>query len=554
MSPPPDHRIRWMTKGAISWLLFVMFVPGSEPAAPCQVIQLNGGTSTLSDSRGGTLTISGQSYTGSIGAGTIEGHVFGGGQLIKSTSRATFTLGTHSLPFNLPTDIFDGNHYLTGLGAGVTARVGDAHLRGFLGKTSTQFDSPFFTGARGGSNAVLFSFTGNVTPTVTESVNTLISNTVSMIDSVTWKPKIGPRLAASVGIGSNQPYGAASIVLSRTGLDLKAAYYAAGSQFRRADVQTPLAAEADRENILLTVYVSPRLTLTAGRQNYLSPVYGSNVNLRSTVNQVSGLYLADGFVMSASLLQSSYSGSGNLSLTSSISKQFSNRLNVQQTFLGSRPDHANGTSASITTIQENINPRWMLSQTINSSGGNHTVGFGGSLLSNIATLSAEYQTYYVPANPSSPFEQALILNGRIHAVDRLTLDGSTFVSPSGKLLYTISAESELSHDRLPSAEAYERHAIGRMALRGRVLDLAGEAVMGAAILFDEMRVYSDSDGYFYLSEQKVRWHAVRVLGDQFLDGYHYRVISAPVTVRTSPNETRKDIVVVVEKIRPGEGR
>jgi hypothetical protein len=165
-------------------------------------------------------------------------------------------------------------------------------------------------------------------------------------------------------------------------------------------------------------------------------------------------------------------------------------------------------------------------------------------------LSAEYQTYYVPTNPAKPFEQALILNGRIHAIDRLTLDGSTFVSPTGKLLYTVSAESELSRERPPSTEPFERHAIGRMTLRGRVLDLSGQPVMGAAIMFDEMRVYSDSDGYFYLSEQKVRWHAVKVLGEQFLDGYRYRVISAPVTVRTSPNETQRDTTVVVEKIVP----
>jgi hypothetical protein len=550
MSPPPDHRIRGMTKGASTWLLFAVFAFAFQTSASGQVIQLSGGTSTLSDSSGGTLTVRGQSYTSSFGAGTIEGHAFAGAQLVKSTAKATFTLGTHSLPFNLPTDIFDSNHYLTGLGAGVTARIGDARLRGFFGETSTQFDSPFFTGATGGVTSALFSFTGNVTSTVTDSVNTLVSNKVSMINSVAWTPRVGPRMAVSVGMGSNQPYGAVSLVLKRSTLDLKAAYYAAGSQFRRADVQTPLTSEADKENILVNFYVSPRLTLTAGRQNYLSPVYGTDQNLRSTVNQASAFYLADGYVMSMSLLQSSYDGSRDISMTGSIAKQFSNRLNIQQTFLGSKPDHTNGTSALITTIQEDLNPRWTLSQTINSSSGNHSVGFGGSFLSNLSTLSAEYQTYYVPTNPAKPFEQALILNGRVHAIDRLTLDGSTFVSPTGKLLYTVSAESELSRERLPSAEPFERHAIGRMTLRGRVLDLSGQPVMGAAILFDEMRVYSDSDGYFYLSEQKVRWHAVKVLGDQFLDGYHYRVISAPVTVRTSPSETQRDTTVVVEKIVP----
>jgi hypothetical protein len=198
-------------------------------------------------------------------------------------------------------------------------------------------------------------------------------------------------------------------------------------------------------------------------------------------------------------------------------------------------------------VQETLTPRWTISQMVNTSEGRSTFGFGGSFLSNFATVSADYQTYYVAANTEAPFEQALILNAQIHLFGRLTVDGGTFVAPDGRLLYTTDARGTVSRETSGAAGAFQHNPLGNMLLRGRVIDSNGQPVMGAAVLVDQLELYSDSQGYFYVRERKSHQHPLTVLVDQFLDGARYRVVSAPTETRSSAN-TQPDAIIVVEKV------
>jgi hypothetical protein len=172
------------------------------------------------------------------------------------------------------------------------------------------------------------------------------------------------------------------------------------------------------------------------------------------------------------------------------------------------------------------------------------VGFGGSLLSNLATLSADYQTYYVPSQTSAPFEQALILNVQLRLFGRLSLEGGTFVAPDGKLLYTTQANGTVSRQMAGQPVDAERSSMGAMLLGGKVVDVDGQAVMGAAILVDQVPVYSDTEGCFFLRERKSHTHTLAVLGEKFLDGGIYRVLSAPVTLISSARDQPENVIVV----------
>ena len=99
----------------------------------------------------------------------------------------------------------------------------------------------------------------------------------------------------------------------------------------------------------------------------------------------------------------------------------------------------------------------------------NTLGLGGAFLSNLATLSADYQTFYVPARTGQPFQRALILNAQVHLFGRATVNASTFLAPDGRLLSTTSGEATLTHGADPAPPTHI--ILGANLLRGRVLDI-----------------------------------------------------------------------------------
>ncbi len=74
--------------------------------------------------------------------------------------------------------------------------------------------------------------------------------------------------------------------------------------------------------------------------------------------------------------------------------------------------------------------------------------------------------------------------------------------------------------------------------------------MGAALMVDQSPVYTNSAGYFLMRERRVHTHPLQVLGDHFLDGYFYRVISAPTVTRSSAHEGPTETIIVVERLGP----
>ena len=366
---------------ATSLLHVLILLSLTRAVLSAQVIELKGGSSSLYQSQGGTVLVHGPGFNASAGGGTIGGKFYGGAQLVKGTERSTFILGSDDIAFDLPTDIFDSGHYITGIGAGFRTIAHDTPLYLFLGATSTGFDTPFFEGARAENPAAI-----------------------------------------------------------------------------------------------------------------------------------------------------------------------TTKINAQATYMVSKPDHSRETDSFNSLIQETLSSRWTASQIVNMSSGQTTFGYGGSFLSNFATISADYQTYYVPSRTTNPFEEALILSAQIHPIDKLSLQGDTFVAPDGRLLYTTAFASTISRQMLGSSNSTEHRTAGNMLLRGSVVDLTGKPVPGAAIMIDQMQIYSDSQGIFFVRERKRHAHTLTVLTDQFLEGGLYRVISAPSEIRSGIDD-QIQAVIVVQQLR-----
>ena len=94
----------------------------------------------------------------------------------------------------------------------------------------------------------------------------------------------------------------------------------------------------------------------------------------------------------------------------------------------------------------------------------------------------------------------------------------------------------------------QRYSIGSSILRGRVLDIKGQPVEGAALLIGSVPVFTDSDGRFFLRERRPHTRSLQVLADKFLNGGSYEVESAPATVKATKNAAEPETLIIVKRI------
>lgn len=534
---------------------FVFLAAAVVTELPAQVFQLSGGASDLYEAQGGMITARGASYDASISAGVIAGRFVGGANLTKTLGKQTYVLGDDYIRFQLPTDIFDTSHYLIAVGGGVQGKFLGTDLFAFGGATSADFNSPLFEGVRAEDPAGILFLKRQLLERLSLSTKMVFSNRTTAIQSLEWQPADKVTVAVSGGVGANQPYSAASLSLQRTFIDVKAAYIEAGNQFHRVAISAPLMSEPDRENVLVTLKPTHFFTLSGGRQNYLTPLGNTQTNVRSTVNQASSGLEVKGIGLSGSIFHSTYLANSNTATAFTADRSLFSRLHATASYLESRPNDAAKTRAFVANLNEVLTPRLSVSQVINRSQGQTTVSFGGAFLSNIASVSAEYQTYYVPERNASPFEQALIVDVQMHLFRGITLHGATFVDPEGKLRYTADAQAMAARQGglgvADGQETLAHAAIGTSLLRGSVVDGNGRPVAGAALLIDKLLVYTDEEGIFFVRERKPHQHELKVLTDQFLDGGSWEVVSAPGAVRSAEEGTLPDTTIVVQRLMRG---
>ena len=516
-----------------------------------QVFEVNGGASSLYQAEGGNITMHAPSMDASIGAGLLAGQFVGGFNLTKKTPKSTYLLGDDYIPFVLPTDIFDSSHYLVALGAGLQTRSWDTNIFAFGGAVSNDFSSPYFDGVRAQSPAGILFLDKKLQPRLTLSSKMVFSTEQTAIASLDWKPKANLDLAASGGVGANTPYGAASLSLTSKQIDLQAGYIDAGSQFHRLAIQLPILSEPNRENVVLTLRPFRFLSLMGGRQNFLTPLNNTANEVQSTLNQGSvGLLVAD-TNLSASFYRSSYQNNFDLAEAYTLDRAITSKAHANLAFFESRPSNGTRTREFVANLMQQITPRLGVTEVVSDAQGQTSVSFGGELLTNLLAISAEYQTYYVPIQNTSPFQEAMILDVQLHLFRGITLHGGTYVAPDGSLEYTADGTAVAVHESNGSnnGSILAGNAIGTKVIRGRVTDRQGRSVAGAAVMIDQLLVYTDDDGLFMVRERKIHTHALKVMTDRFLDGSTYKVVLAPATVRSADEGKETEADIIVERVR-----
>lgn len=518
-------------------------------AAQAQVYELRGGSSTLFGASGGAVNVYGARYGGAFSLGFLDGPRVG---LLARTAwhGLDWSAGDQLIPFALPTDQINQSYSFWGRGLGAAHKDAHGNWLLYAGSTSTGFVVPFLSVARTEAPAALAFYERQLSPSVRFASHNIVSSQQTSIHSLEWQARKDLKLAFAAGVGSNAPYASSNLRFNRDWVSLQAGYAEAGRNFRRARLESPLVTESDRENIQLDLIPVPNLRFTLSRQNLLVPI-SKTQNTRASVNGLGAWGSVRGFQLRSSMFESENSGRESRVVSFGGGRSLFERLTAGLDYFRSIPTGGPPSSSVAGSLRETLTRRIRTSQLISHSDGQTSVAMGGGLLTNVLNISAEYQTIYVPFTQpgKSPFKQALVVNLRLQLPRSLALEGATNISPLGQVRYTVDATGFAYGNGESGAGAGTTwKALQKYVVTGRVVNETGEPISGAALEACGQLMFSDSDGIFLLRLAKEKECPLRVLLDQFMQPGRYEVLSAPETVKSSPDERAQPYTVKLRRL------
>ncbi|MGH9816705.1 MAG: hypothetical protein ACRD6I_11555, partial [Candidatus Acidiferrales bacterium] len=495
-------------RAVASLLLALLALFGAAPAAVhAQVFEARGGSSTLLDTHGGSLILYGENYTARVGLGFADGRPRPGFQLNLAWREMQWDLGDQAIPFVLATDLANTAYSFFGRGVGITRKNADGStFFVFGGATAEFFSTPFVASATADTPAGALFWNTPLSPSVRFSSYNVFSGTQTSIQALDWRPKEHLKLAFSGGMGSNQPYWGTSLDYDWSWISVDAGYSRAGRNFRRIRVQAPQVTESDRE--LIRVELRPRhwLGFSALRQNYLIADAQPGTSPRVAVT---------GLGAWATLLETQVHGSWYRSHGASGSadslmvggrRSITSRLQAGADYLRSRPERGAAIGVGVVSLREVLTRRLSLTQIISIAARQRSVAFGGHFVSNRVTIGVDYQTVYTPllVPGRTQFRQVLGLTLRFQLPHNLQASLDTHVSPLGQTRYSAHMTSFFYRGFGAAPGSLPSGAFAENIVRGRVVDVEGQPVRGAALLIDSELVFTNSNGEFFLRRKKAK--------------------------------------------------
>jgi hypothetical protein len=529
--------------------LILALVAGFVSPLHAQYISVEAGASNLMPAQGGSISFEGPKFSSYLGAGNFGG-IFGLGTYVKTTIGShQVTLGDQPILFDLPTDIFGTNHYFLTRGMGVTAKTGKANLFIFAGGTALARGAQFFQTAKMDSRAGMLFMDVPLSPKLHLYSKMVISRKLTSVEALDWHPRKWLQTGVAAGVGSNEPYFAATSDVERNWLSLKAGYISAGDQFRRVTAPSVYASELDRENILAVMKFSSGAVLTLGHQNFLQPQSAdpSAPYLRASVNQAQGSFDAAQFRLGAGIFQSHSAVASNLAGNLSVARRITNSIDFGASYFRTLSGQIPPVSSLSTSIRETLSPKLSLLQIVNYSEGRTNVQFGGSYVTNRFTVSVDYQTLYMPFLVN-PFSQGISISLRVRLFRSLQVNAQTFRSGDGHLRYTASGDTLLTTKfRAAGSNGEDSFKHLRYTVRGHVQDQTGRPIEGAAIRIGEQLVFTSEDGKFFVRRNKAGNLTLEVVLTEFLNSTPFHLVLAPSSVGVFPEALAPDIEIVLER-------
>lgn len=507
---------------------------------------MTGGSSSTSNAHGGSLEFRTDKRIGRIDLG-----VFGRPSLGFSVSQTIrgrlVTVGDQQMSLTTPTDTSGASYYFLGRGVSVLSKEGPNQSLLFAGATSTGLHAPFLNVSRAENWTLAYLGDRQLSPSVRWVSRNLFSRRQTSIQSLEWSGET-LKLAVSAGVGGNQPYAASTLVFDRRWIILDAGYSRAGANFRRVMAGAPQFSENDGESIRLQLAPADNLRIVVSRNNYLAPEH-SGLPGRATVNGFGVWTRLAGTQFHGSMFQSSTALSRSRALAFGTRRVLTRRTEAGFDVLSSGRLFSRGTTY-VGTLRETVSPRLTLNQVVTRSRGQTTVSYGGTLISNLVSVNAEYQTVFLPFVAAGPqqFKQVLVLGLHFQLPHGVQLQGDTSVAPTGSVRYTAYATSYGYRAMSASPGASSSGGFFRYRVRGRVTDAEGEPFEGAALQIGDELAFSNSQGNFDLRVRKAGTLPFTVALEEFTAPGHYEVVSAPASVRSVLDGKEQDYAVIVRRL------
>jgi hypothetical protein len=519
-------------------------------SAPAQVIQIQGGSSSLLDAYGGSFELHSGDSTGRFDLG-VRGRPEVGFSYSRPYKGWDWSIGDRIIPFVLPTDQFSRSSYFMGRGLSLERREGDDHMLFYLGTTSLGFRTPYVNLASSQRGMELLFFEHRISPTKRFFSYNILSSRQTSLQGFEWTPKEGLDLATTAGIGANQGYWAGSLDYERDWIHIQSSYTRSGDSFHRVDVEAPLVAETTGANVRVQLHPLRWLALTMSHQKYLNPLGGSSAAPSAGVDSLGASVTAAGFNLNGSIFRSKTQLNNLHSFTVGAQRAFGDRFLAGTSYFQS---HASGSKwHSISSqFRERLTRRFSLSQVVTESNGSTTMGFGGNFVSNYFSIGLEHQTFFVPFTDRahSPFRQALMINLQLRLPHNIQLHAATIMDAFGRVRYTTYADSYFYPGGAAPNGGGRYRPLPIFIVRGIVVDEQAHPIRGAALEIDGQTIFTDSQGAFQLRVKKAKTYAVEILRDQFMFPGQYDVVSAPATVESAQEETAKPYEIILRRVYP----
>ncbi len=544
-----------MWRGAI-FASLVLLVLTSAPIAPAQVFKVQGGSSTMVDANGASVDFLAPNYQGTFGIGMFEGQFGVGGSVRTKYRDYTLIGGDDSIPFNLPTDLFDSSHYFMARGIGISRTTDQGSYFFMAGTTSLGFGAGFFQIAQSQNGLGLLFFEHRLNHNLRLFSRNIMAGQKTSLQGLTWDPKKWLTASVTGGVGSNQPYAATGVDLHTPTFAVKASYVDTGSDFRRITIISPLSSEVNRENVEVAYQPSHAFSISASHHNLLEPLtLNAPFSAASVDEVVSNFNLARVF-FGAGLFSSEYSGRNTMGTNFYAGRPIGSHLELTGNYFQSHSQLGGTTSVISGTIREIVSQRFSLLQVVSRSNGQSLISYGGQFLANRFKIDADYQNVYLPFRPDRPFEQALALNASVRVVGAFQLIAGTNVAPDGSLRYTFGASTFLYREKGLSWRSRDAasYSFPKYIVEGIVRDDKGSPLEGVAIHVGNELTYTDDSGHFEVRFRKRSPIPLRVAMDEFLIPGNFEIVHAPTIVQPDAEDHPVALTIVLRRVKLGDAK
>ena len=526
-------------------LVLAMLLAGRANA---QVFRVQGGTSTMLNAQGGSVEFKAPKYDGSVDLGYFEGHLRYGAENHYQFKSFTLLTGDETVPFILPTDVFDSSHYFSMRGIGVTHKDSIRKYYAFAGMTSTWLGTGLFNAATSDDPAGMFFYEQKLNDHLKFFSRNIVSRQQTFLQGLEYQPNRFVKASLTAGIGSNQKYFAASFDAETQKLIFRTSYVLTGNSFQRISLASPLSSEVNKGNVQMLYKPLDFVSITAGHQNLLQPVTLGGAMQQATVNQLSADFHVERFYFGSGLFSSSSFGLRTQGTNLYVGRRFGRRLEINENWFQSKSEGKPSSTILSGTIRENLSSRLSLLQLISRTNGQTTFAFGGDFTSNRLMLQADYQNLYLPFRPDHPFEQALALNASVRIIGPMQITAASNVDPTGHVRYTFGMSTYVYRMNGMMSGHSETFSIAKFLVQGVVKDEQGNPVEGAALHIGKEVVYSDSTGAFLVRMGKHGPFPLSVVPDEFITNGVYETVSAPSTVRAETDDAAVNLEIVIRRV------